>query len=391
MNQKTITILILGLMTALSPFSIDMYLPAFEGMALDLGTTVARISLSLSSYFVGLSLGQLFYGPLLDRYGRKKPVFAGLVLYVAASIACLFARSPEGLIAWRFVQALGACGCGVGAMAMVRDLFTTKESAKIFSLLMLILGASPMLAPTTGGYLSTAFGWQSVFVVLAGMAALLFAGIWFFLPESHPNDPSVTLKPWPIVRSFWEILSDPRFYAYVVSGAIAFSGLFVYIAGSPIIFLKGFGVSQTAYGWIFAIIAAGFIGVSQLNVALLRYYSNERLLTVGYSAQVAVAAVFLCGLYFGLFDLVSTVVMLFLFMSCCGLTNPNGAALALAPFGDRAGRAAAMMGFLQMGLGALISSLVGIFDIDTIIPVVTIMTFGTVTGFIILIFGRRRV
>ncbi len=378
-------------MTALSPFSIDMYLPAFEGMAADLGTTVARISLSLSSYFVGLSVGQLFYGPLLDRFGRKKPIFCGLVLYVAASIACLFSRTAEGLIAWRLVQALGACGCGVGAMAMVRDLFTTKESAKVFSLLMLILGASPMLAPTTGGYLAAAFGWQSVFVVLAVMAGLLFAGIWFFLPESHPDDPNVTLRPGPILVSFWEILRDPRFYAYVISGSIAFSGLFVYIAGSPIIFLKGFGTSQTAYGWIFAIIAGGFIGVSQLNVALLRRFTNEQLLTAGYAGQVAVAAVFLTGLFLGQADLYTTVFMLFLFMSCYGLINPNGAAMALAPFGDRAGRAAAMMGFLQMGLGALISSLVGVFDIETIIPVVAIMTAGTLTGFAILILGRRRI
>lgn len=390
-HRKALTILILGLMTALSPFSIDMYLPAFQGMADDLGTSVARISLSLSSYFVGLSFGQLFYGPLLDRFGPKKPVFVGLLVYILASLACLFARSADTLIVWRFVQALGACGCGVGAMAMVRDLFTVKESAKIFSLLMLILGASPMLAPTMGGYLTVAYGWPSVFIVLAVMASLLFAAIWLLLPESHDNDPSVNLKPWPILKSFAEIARDPRFYTYVVSGAIAFSGLFVYIAGSPIIFLKGFGVSQTAYGWIFAIIAAGFITVSQINVALLRRFDNQQLLTAGFVGQVLVSLIFLGGVASNLFGLYGTVFMFFAFMACFGLTNPNGAALALAPFGDKAGRAAAMMGFLQMGFGALISSLVGIFDIESTLPVVAIMATGSITGAAILIFGRQRV
>jgi len=390
-HRKALTILILGLMTALSPFSIDMYLPAFQGMADDLGTTVARVSLSLSSYFVGLSFGQLFYGPVLDRFGRKKPVFFGLSIYILASMACLFAPSVDTLIFWRFIQALGACGCGVGAMAMVRDLFSTKESAKIFSLMMLILGASPMLAPTMGGYLTLAYGWSSVFIVLAVMAALLFAAIWFLLPESHDDDPSVNLRPWPILKSFAEIARDPRFYTYVVSGAMAFSGLFVYIAGSPIIFLKGFGVSQTAYGWIFAIIAAGFITVSQINVSLLRRFDNQQLLSPGFVGQVIVSLFFLGGVAWDLFGLHATVFMFFAFMACIGLTNPNAAALALEPFGHRAGRAAAMMGFLQMGFGALISSLVGIFDIDSTLPVVAIMATGSITGAAILIFGRQRI
>jgi DHA1 family bicyclomycin/chloramphenicol resistance-like MFS transporter len=391
MSNKARTIFILGLMTALSPFSIDMYLPAFQNLADDLGTTVARVSLSLSSYFVGLSFGQLFYGPLLDRFGRRAPVLAGILIYIAAALACLLSRTAESLIAWRFIQALGACGCGVGAMAMVRDLFSVKESAKVFSLLMLILGASPMLAPTTGGYLSAAFGWQAVFIALAAMASLLFLAIWFLLPESHAPDPQVSLKPGPILAGFAEIVRDPRFYTYVVSGAIAFSGLFVYIAGSPIIFLKDFGVSQTVYGWIFAIIAGGFIGVSQLNVLLLKRFDNLQLLAAGYAAQVAISLLFLLSVAKGLLGLHGTVFMFFAYMAFFGLTNPNGAALALAPFGHRAGRASAMMGFLQMGIGALMSSLIGIFDIDTAFPVVAIMASGSFAGALIVIYGRGRI
>src|SRR6218665_3250728 len=147
-KQRFFVILILGAMTALGPFSIDMYLPAFEDMAVGFGTTTAKVSLSLSSYFVGISFGQLFYGPLLDRYGRKRPVYGGLLIYFAASVACVYARSVDHFILFRFFQAVGGCAAGVGAMAMVRDLFSLEESAKVFATLILILGASPMLAPT---------------------------------------------------------------------------------------------------------------------------------------------------------------------------------------------------------------------------------------------------
>ena len=389
MNKKR-TIFILGCMTALSPFSIDMYLPAFQNIADDFGTSVARVSLSLSSYFVGLSLGQLFYGPLLDRYGRKKPVYGGLLIYTVASLGCLFSRSADSLIAWRLVQALGGCAAGVGSMAMVRDLFSTRESAKVFSLLMLILGASPMLAPTTGGYLAAVFGWHSVFIVLAVMAILLAWAVWL-LPESHAPDPTVSLGIIPIVKNFAAIVRNPRFYTYVMSGAIAFSGLFVYIAGSPTIFLGLYKVSGPAYGWIFAIIAAGFIGVSQLNVQLLKRYGNQQLLTVGFSLQTAVGLVFVLGTATGLFDLYSMVIMFFAYMSCYGLINPNSTALALAPFDRNAGSASAMLGFLQMGIGALISSSIGVFGIEDAMPITGIMAAGSTLGFLILTFGRRQI
>ncbi len=205
-ENKVVLILILGSMTALSPFAIDMYLPAFQAIAVDFHSTIAQISLSLSSYFVGLSGGQLFYGPLLDRFGRKRPLYAGLLIFVVSSLFCLFSQSTESLVAWRFVQAIGGCAAGVASMAMVRDLFPVKESAKIYSLLILILGVSPLLAPTIGGFLTVSFGWQSIFVVLAAMAVLLILAIKFFLKESHTPDPSVSLRVGPIGSNFLNIL-----------------------------------------------------------------------------------------------------------------------------------------------------------------------------------------
>src|SRR5258708_1993181 len=179
-------IIILGLLTALGPFSIDMYLPGFGDIARSLGTSAATVSLSLSSYFIGISLGQLLYGPLLDRHGRKKPLYAGLALYIISTIVCMQAKDINTLIILRFIQAVGSCAATVAAMAMVRDLFNPKESAKVFSLLLLVLGASPMIAPTAGGYIVVNFGWRGIFLVLLILGVLISALTIFFLPERYP-------------------------------------------------------------------------------------------------------------------------------------------------------------------------------------------------------------
>lgn len=389
-KDRFLLILILGCMTALSPFSIDMYLPAFQSIANEFHTTVAKISLSLSSYFVGLSIGQLFYGPLLDRFGRKPPIYVGLSIYILTSLLCLFAKNTETLVILRFLQAIGGCSVGVGSMAMVRDLFSVKESAKVYSLLVLILGVSPLLAPTFGGFLSAALGWKSVFVALAVMSAVLLLAIRFFLRESHSADPTVILKAGPIFQNFVDIFKNPIFLTYVSASAIAFSGLFVYIAGSPVIFLETYKVSSQVYGIIFAIVAVGMILASQTNVLLLKRYSNQQILFVGMIAQFVVGVILCLGTYLGWIDLVGTVFLLFLFLCAFGLTSPNSGALALGPFTRNAGSASALMGFLQMGSGALVSTSVGALGISTMLPIVMIMAGGAFISLIILIFGFRK-
>jgi DHA1 family bicyclomycin/chloramphenicol resistance-like MFS transporter len=383
-------ILILGAMTALSPFSIDMYLPAFPQIAQDFGTTVAEVSLSLSAYFIGLSFGQLLYGPLLDRFGRKRPLYVGMLIYILASLGCLASRSTETLIVWRVLQAIGGCAAGVASMAMVRDLFETHESAKVFSLLILILGTSPLLAPTIGGYLSTGFGWHAVFLTLVVMSTLLLLVIKFYLPESHEPDPSVVLKVKPIARAFWVIGRNPEFYTYVLSGSVAFSGLFVYLAGSPLIFMESFKVSGQVYGWIFSIIATGMILSSQINVSLLKRFSNRQLLRGGLMGQFLIGLAFMIGVKVEFLALNGSVAMFFLFMAFFGVTNPNANALALAPFARNAGRASALMGFLQMGIGAIASMLVGALNVNGLLPVVAIMTCTSFLGVVILYVGHRR-
>ena len=190
-QKYTVLILILGSLTALGPFSIDMYLPGFKAIAKYLHTSTDEVALSLSSYFIGIAAGQLLYGPLLDRFGRKNPLYWGLGLYIVSSMGCFFSSSLEMLIALRFFQAVGSCAASVAAMAMVRDLFPVEDNAKVFSLLILVLGASPMLAPTAGSYITAAFEWQVIFLVLTIIAVLILLSVIFWLPESYQPDPAI--------------------------------------------------------------------------------------------------------------------------------------------------------------------------------------------------------
>lgn len=389
-NHSTL-ILILGSLTALSPFSIDMYLSAFPQMAHAFNTNVAEISLTLSSYFVGLASGQLFYGPVMDRFGRKKPLYVGLIIYILASIACAFSNSVQSLMIFRFIQAAGGCSASVGAFAMVRDLFPPRESAKVFSMLILILGVSPLLAPTIGGYLAVHLGWSSVFITLAAIAVTIFTIVVLKLPESHQADSSHVLHPVAIAKNYISILREPQFYTYAIAGAVGFSGLFVYLAASPTIFMEIFGVSEQVYGWIFAIIAMGIVGMSQVNVLLIKKFSNETVLFSALLALVIASLIFLLCSYMGWYNLYSVVGTMFVFLCCIGLSNPNSAALAMAPFGSKAGSAAAMLGFLQMAAGALASVCVGILKAQQLFPVAGIFVGTSVIAMLILVIGSKNI
>ncbi|HTJ29570.1 MAG TPA: Bcr/CflA family efflux MFS transporter, partial [Acidobacteriaceae bacterium] len=232
-------VLLLGSLCVVTPFAIDMYLPAFSAMAREYKTTTASISLSLSTYFVGFAFGQLLYGPLLDRYGRKRPLYIGLVAYILGSIGCALAPSLPAFITLRFFTALGGCVAQVAAIAMVRDFFPVKESARVLSLLFLVIGLSPLLAPTVGSLLVAGLGWRWIFIVLASIALLILLATILFLPEGHTPDHSVSLLPLPMLRSFWAILAMPQFILYTLAGAFSFSGLFAFVAGSPLVFMDG--------------------------------------------------------------------------------------------------------------------------------------------------------
>ncbi|MDX6182935.1 multidrug effflux MFS transporter [Flavobacterium sp. Fl-77] len=382
-------ILILGFLTALGPFSIDMYLPGFSGIAKDLNTTIAKVSISLSSYFIGISVGQLLYGPLLDRFGRKKPLFIGLMVYILASLGCIYVTNIDYFILLRFMQAIGSCAATVASVAMVRDLFPVKDIPKVFSLLMLVLGLSPMLAPTIGGYVTEDYGWHTVFFILMCMGIAILVASQIGLPNSYKPDTTISLKPKPIITNFLKVLKEPQFYTYAFTGSIAFSGLFTYVAASPTIFMDIYHVDAKTYGWIFAFMSVSFIGSSQLNSILLRRFSSEQMIFGALVLQSVVSIVFLLLSLNNLLGLYETIGMLFLFLACLGISNPNTAGLTMAPFAKNAGSASALMGAIQLGLGALASFAVGIFVKDSITPMVAIMTVTTIIAFVFLNIGKR--
>jgi len=384
-----LVILILGALSTVTPVSIDMYLPALPQIATSLHCTTAQVSLSLSSYFIGMAMGQLLYGPLLDRYGRKRPIYFGLGLYLLCSLACVVAPTVGILIGLRFFQALGACVSQVAAMTMVRDFFPPKESARVFSLQMLILGVSPLLAPTLGSLITVHLGWHWIFLALAIIVGLILAATAAFLPQVYRPDPTVILRPKPIIDQFLVVLQERRYVTYVFAGACSFSGLFVYVAGSPIILMESFHVSAKTYGILFAIMAMGFIGGNQLNILALRSFSSERIFAAALVIQVLNGALFSLGAYLGLFNLDVTVTLLFLQLLCFGFTFPNASALALASISRNIGSAAALMGFMQTSFGALASSCIGLLNVHTVAPVIFIMTGMAGLGLAILVMTWR--
>ena len=388
-KQHFYLILILGSLAALGPFSIDMYLPGFVDIAKDLGSNESTVALSLSSFFIGISAGQLLYGPLLDKFGRKKPLYFGLALYIFASFLCLAVTDVNQLIVLRFVQAIGSCATAVASIAMVRDLFSVEESPKVFASLMLVIAVSPMLAPTAGGYLISALGWKYVFVFLGLMAVLMLLASIFKLPESYKPDPNYSLKPKPILTNFFTVLKEPQFYTYALISSITFSGLFAYVSSSPQVFMKIYEVSKTGYGWIFALLSVSFIGSSQVNSLILRWFTSKKIVTYALIAQCIFSLIFLVFALNNWLSLYSTIGFIALFLACLGLINPNAAALSLAPFTKNAGSASALMGALQMGLGALASVMVSFFSEHSVVPMPLVMTAAAFIALFCLLIGRR--
>lgn len=363
----------LGLLSAIGPFSIDMYLPGFDAIAASLNTTVAHIQLSLTSFFIGIASGQIIYGPLLDRFGRKVPLIVGLIIYIAASISCALTNSADHLVAYRFIQALGSCGGMVASRAMVRDFFGPTESAKIFSLLMLVIGISPILAPTVGSFVMAHWHWHGIFLVLAVITTCILLVVIFFLPESKGPNPDMSLMPRPITRSYWQVFKNRQFFTYALAGGFASSGLYAYLAGSPYIMITLYGLDEKQYGLVFALIASALITASQLNRYLLNTYSSEKIARTALIVQSTIGMVLVGFCIAGYINLFWLIALIFLFLGSQGFVFPNTSALALAPFNRLAGSASALLGSLQMACGALSSGLVSYFYNGTTIPMAAVM------------------
>jgi len=387
-NRKT-TLLILGLLSAIGPFSIDLYLPAFDNIAQDFNTNVENVQLSLTSFFIGIAFGQMIYGPLLDKYGRKKPLLVGLGIYVIASILCAFTRDINHLILLRFLQALGSCGGMVGARAMVTDYYSSREAARVFSLLMLVIGVSPILAPSIGAFMLQHLDWHYIFIFLTILAAVILLGTKFLLPESYAGNKELSLKPKSILSNFWQVLSNNTFISYCLIGSISSAGTYAYLAGSSFIMQTLFGLSKSQYGLAFAFIASAMIIATQINRWLLKKHSSAKISMIANIWQAVIGVCMVIALSLNLLTFPTLLILIFLFLFGYGFIFPNTSAIALSPFKGLAGSASALLGCIQMAIGALASAVVSLLHNSTAWPMLSVMAFGAVASLILHLFVRR--
>ena len=371
MNLRTI--LILGALSAFGPLAIDFYLPAFPAMALAFATDEQHVQLTLAAYFFGLSIGQLAYGPVADRFGRRIPLLIGVGLFTAASLACAYAPDLDWLIGARFVQALGGCAGMVISRAVVSDKCDAVGSAKVFSQLMLVMGLAPILAPMLGGVLVNTAGWQSIFLVLTGFSALAGLAVALGLPESMPAH----LPRQPLsgaLRQYGRLLKDPVYLGHALTGGIAIAGMFSYIAGSPFVFIKLYGVPAEHFGWFFGANAAGFILVAQVNARLLARRGPAFLLARTVWIYLGAGLVLLAVSALHTAQLWPLLIPLFVCIASLGCILPNASACAMNGQGARAGSASAMLGCLQFSVAAGASALVGVLHDGSAMPMALVIS-----------------
>lgn len=377
---RLVLLLILGALTAFAPMAVDMYLPAFPALARDLGGNPGGAQATLATFFIGFAVGQAFYGPLSDRFGRKAPLYFGLTVFILASAACTFVPTLEWLSAIRLVQALGAAAGVVISRAMVRDLFTNDEAPAVYSALMLVMGAAPILAPTLGGWVLALAGWKAIFWCLGafGLASLL--AVHFALPESHPGSPGAPLALGPVLRGYGALMVDRRYMGLALTGGVSMAGMFAYIAGSPFVFIELNRVPAEYYGLLFGTNAGGFILLSQVNGRFAHRLGPERLMRWAGLVQAGAGLVLLASAWSGAGGFLGILLPLFVYIACLGFIMPNAAALAMAPHGQRAGAASALLGTLQFTIAALASSLVGLLHDGTALPMTAIIALCGLTA-----------
>lgn len=367
-TSQTRLTLILGILTAFGPLSLDMYLPGLPTIAREFGVETAAAQQTLSAFFIGLAVGQLIFGPLSDRLGRRRPLLFGCAFYALACLGCYLAPSLNSLILLRLFMAFGACAGMVITRSVVRDLFDQRESARMYSMLVLVMGLAPVLAPSIGGQLLIYWGWRSIFLVLTGFGLLCLALVYFGLPESLPEERRTRHGMGDVLRNYGGLLRDSRFVGYTVASGLASAAMFAYISGSPFVFIELNGVPPERYGLLFGINALGLIAASQLNRWLLVRYTGSQILAAALSVTATTGLLLAAAAATGVGGFVGLLVLLFFCIASTGLVGPNATAGAMEPYARRAGSASAMLGAIQFGFGAAAGSLIGLFFNGTALP-----------------------
>jgi DHA1 family bicyclomycin/chloramphenicol resistance-like MFS transporter len=373
-------VLLLGTLTALGPLSIDMYLPGLPAMAKSLATTPAAAQQTVAIFFIGLSVGQLVYGPLSDRYGRRWPILIGLLLYVAGSLGCALAPSINVLFAFRVLQALGACSGMVLVRAVVRDTFHTSEMLHINSLLMLVIGISPIFAPLVGGWMLLIGGWRTIFYVQLLAGVIVGLAVLFRLPESRSAETAARARAENPVKSYLSLLRSRLLLAYLLAGAFSGAALFTYVASSPDVLIGQFHVAPQLFGWVFGVNGFGIIAVSQVNARLARRWPADTILRRANLVTIGSAAVLLIAAVTGFGGLWGVLVPLFCVISSLGFSSGNASNEAMRVDPHRAGATAALSGAASFGAGSICAALAGAFRDGTATPMAVVIIVSLIVA-----------
>jgi len=377
-------IVVLGLLVALGPLTIDMYLPALPRIADELSVSSSVAQLTLTGTLAGLALGQLIVGPLSDSLGRRRPLMAGIVLHMLASVMCLVAPNIIVLGVARSLQGVGAAAAMVVAIAIVGDLFTDTAAATVMSRLMLVLGVAPVVAPSLGAAVLLKASWHWVFAVLVVLAGLLLLLAVLALPETLPKSHRRPLKVKGILATYGSLFRDKRFVVLVLVAALGMSGLFAYIAGASFVLQGRYGLDQQEFALVFGAGAVALIGTTQLNVVLLRRFTPATIVVWALTASALLGATFVGLAAAGVGGLPAFVVPVWAILAAMGLVIPNAPALALSRHKEAAGTSAALLGAGQFGLGAAVAPLVGVLGNDEL-ALAVVMTVGVVVALLALL------
>lgn len=365
--------LVLGCLVALGPLTIDMYLPAFPTIAEEYDAAESQVQFTLTGMLLGLSVGQLVVGPISDAFGRRRPLMVGLTAHALASLGCSVAPTIEALAAIRVVQGVSGAAVSVTAMAMLRDQFSGKAMARTMARLALVIGLAPIIAPSLGGLVLEWAEWQAIFLVLALAATLLLGVARFGLVESLPRERRRSARLGASLRAYLALLREGRFVALAVIGGSMMATMFAYVAGASFVLQGGFGLSEREFALAFGANAAGLVIGSQLNPLLLRRFSIVDVLTGGILASLTGGALLLLTGTTGFGGLWGVLLPLAVVVMSAGFSMPNTPALALENHAGEAGKAAAVLGFLQFGIGGVISPVVGAFGSATAVPMAAVM------------------
>ncbi|WP_353142868.1 multidrug effflux MFS transporter [Acinetobacter pragensis] len=352
-SYQTSWILLLALLTAIAPLSTDMYLPALPQMATDYAVSTILISNSLPAYFLGLALGQLIYGPVSDRIGRKVPLIFGLSLHVIASVLCIYVSDLNDLLFVRVLQALGSCVGLVLARAAIRDVLETNQAAKAFASMMIVMGVAPVIAPSLGAGLLTFFHWKSIFIALALLGVLALIWVLLQFKETLPQSRRLRLSFKDAGLLYGQIFKDVSFLYPMLAGCFSFGVLFCYINAASAVLMDGYHLSQKQFAFVFGLNAVGTMLLSAMNHKIEHKYSVVQRLKMGGWVQAGGGIILLFAAYISPLGLYAVMAGLFLAVAGIGLTAPNSTALAMSRQGRNAGTASALMGSLQFAFGML--------------------------------------